>query len=389
MERIPFLGAGAVTDGRKGAPLERRGGPRCGAGPPRGEEGAVLAFVVLLLLAAVGLGHSALVLSLAEEEASRAAVRHLVARQAADGAVREALKKAPGPWRDSVAVGGARALPAVRLGRAQGAVLARRVAREAWLLEAEAGLPGRPRARAARLAWSLDPLVRVLELQGALTTRAGAPVALAGTVDVTAPTLSAPPLTPVDCASWTTQLELRHARSPLAPVAATIDSAGGPRLGLLDLDALVALATPASLLPGGEGTPAPLERAGVCVEDEPWAWGDPERPWRPCGAHLPLRASVGDLTVLGGSGQGTLVVDGDLVLRGGARYYGIAVAKGALRLEEHAALEGMALAWGGVSVTAGARVRASACWAVRALDAASGSLGRFVEAPGLGEVGPL
>lgn len=378
-----------TPDGRESVLLEHGAGPRQGVGPRGGDEGAVLAFVVLLLLAAVGLGHGALVVALSEAGASRAAVRHLVARQAAEGALRRALRGAPGAWRDSVGVGDVRALDAVRLGRAESVVLARRLSPEAWLLEAEAGLAGRPRARTARLAWSLDPLTRVLALRGALTIPAGATVALSGTVDVAHPALATPPLTPGDCARWATDLEAHEARSPLDPVATVTDSAGGPRLGSLDFDGLVALSGPASLLPGGAGTPAPVERLGTCVEGEPWAWGDPERPWRPCGAHLPLRASVGDLTVLGGSGQGTLVVDGDLVLRGGARYYGIAVAKGVLFLEEHAALEGMALAWGGVVVTAGARVRASACWAVRALHAASGTLGRFLEVPGVGEVGPL
>jgi hypothetical protein len=349
----------------------------------------VLAFVVLLLLAVVGLGHGVLVASLAEAKASRAAVRHLAARLAAEGAVRRALSGGPGALRDSVAVGEARTLTIVRLGRAQGTVLARRLAREVWLLEAEAGLPGRAYARAARLAWSLDPLARALALEAALTVPPGAPVELLGRVDVTAPALTTPPLAPSDCAPWTTELEANAARALFAPVATAADSAGGPRLGLLDIEALARRAAPADLLPGGAGTPAPVEHSAVCAKNQPWVWGDPERPWRPCGTHLPLRVATGDLVVLGGRGQGTLVVDGDLVLRAGARYYGIALVKGALRLEEGATLEGAALAWGGVAVAADARVRASACWVVRALDAASGVLGRFQEVPGIGPVGPL
>lgn len=353
------------------------------------ERGAVLVFVVLLMLALVGIGHGVLVAALAEAAASRAAVRHLVGRAAADAAVNLALRSPGGVWMDSVPIGGTRNFAAVSLGRAEGAGAVRRLAAETWLVEGEGRLPGRPATRAARLAWSPDPLARVLALEGALTVFPGAPVSLAGSLEVATPAVPEPPLTAADCAAWAADLEARYAVAPLAALATAIDTLGAPRLGLLDFEALAARAGPSDLVFGPAGTPEPIERFGTCALDEPWGWGDPESPWRPCGSYLPLRVAPAGLVVLGGAGQGTLVVDGDLTLTAGARYHGLVIVRGSMRIEDGSSLDGLAIASGGVELTADSRVRGSACWAVRALAAQRGALGRLITVPGVGEVGPL
>ena len=69
----------------------------------------------------------------------------------------------------------------------------------------------------------------------------------------------------------------------------------------------------------------------------------------------------------GGLGQGLLLVDGDLTLGRGSRYYGMVVVTGALRIEDGAVLMGSAQAAGGLSVAAGGRIVGSTCWAIRAL----------------------
>ncbi len=91
----------------------------------------------------------------------------------------------------------------------------------------------------------------------------------------------------------------------------------------------------------------------------------------------------------GGVGQGVLVVDGDLTLTAGARYYGFLITTGEVRLEGGAVFEGMALAGGGILVDADARVRGSACWAVRALAAHRETFGRLLPLPGTGRIGPF
>jgi hypothetical protein len=131
-----------------------------------------------------------------------------------------------------------------------------------------------------------------------------------------------------------------------------------------------------------------VERFGSCVVDEAWGWGDPLEPWRPCGSHLPLRVAPADLVVVGGAAQGTLLVGGDLTLTGAARYFGLVVVRGTLRIENGSHLEGLAMARGGVDLSADSRVRASACWAVRALAASRASFGRLVAVPGVGAIGP-
>ena len=139
-----------------------------------------------------------------------------------------------------------------------------------------------------------------------------------------------------------------------------------PSLGELDFDVLARLSE-ASV--GSGGTPAPVNRFGECVEGETWNWGDPDRRHRPCGAYLPMRYAPGDLLVEGGTGQGLLLVDGDLTFTAGFRYYGLVMTTGALRVRGGAALTGYAVAVGGLTIEDGAWIERSACWAFRALDA--------------------
>jgi hypothetical protein len=125
------------------------------------------------------------------------------------------------------------------------------------------------------------------------------------------------------------------------------------------------------------------------VITDPSNWGDPERPWRPCGQHFALRKSVGSLRVTGGAGQGVLVVDGDLALDAGARFYGLVIASGALRVESGGELVGMALTTGGGDIAGGGLVSASACWAVRALASSRARLGRLRPMPVEVVLGPV
>jgi hypothetical protein len=163
-------------------------------------------------------------------------------------------------------------------------------------------------------------------------------VELAGSVEMGRLTVVDPPMDPTDC-PWMTQLDAHYALEPLFPVAAlTADTL--PSLGVLGFPELL---DAVDVLVGGTVSPSPVEALGTCVVTEPSNWGDPDRPWRPCAAHLALRKSLGSLRVIGGTGQGVLVVDGDLVLDEGARFHGLVLARGALRVEGGAELVGMAV----------------------------------------------
>lgn len=75
-----------------------------------------------------------------------------------------------------------------------------------------------------------------------------------------------------------------------------------------------------------------LDGGGGCRTGtaEPTNWGDPDRP-SACAGWLPLVHVRGDLDGPVGRGQGVLVVDGDLTLRGGFDYRGVIVVGGVLR----------------------------------------------------------
>src|SRR5690606_8147956 len=69
------------------------------------------------------------------------------------------------------------------------------------------------------------------------------------------------------------------------PPVSTLPLSGAVRrgLGLLAFDSRLAR-TPVRV--DGSGSPSPTEAGGACRTEEAWGWGDPDRPWRPCGAHL-------------------------------------------------------------------------------------------------------
>jgi hypothetical protein len=349
----------------------------------RGDRGAALVAVVLITLALFAIGHGLLGSSLGELAAARAGLRLFESNAAAESAVNLVLGAPRPPWLDSVAVGAERAAVSRPFGRAVGSAAVWRLTAEAWWVEGT-GRVGNAEARAARLAWSMDPLTRALALRGAITVGLGAPVTIAGVLDVSAPAAADPPMDPTACDPWMTQLDAHYALEPLAPVA-TLVADTLPSLGILGFtDLLDATEVPLA----ANVTPSPSEALGSCVITEPSNWGDPDQPWRPCGQHFALRKSLGSLTVDGGSGQGVLIADGDIVLTG-SRFHGLLIASGSLRVESGGELVGMAIATGGTEIAAGGVVRASACWAVRALAANRAQLGRLRAMPGQGALGPV
>ncbi len=74
----------------------------------------------------------------------------------------------------------------------------------------------------------------------------------------------------------------------------------------------------------------PVVVAGRCDETVVTNWGDGRGPNYPCGNHFPVVSVTGDATVNGIAGQGILLVDGSLVVRGGLEWYGVALIRGGL-----------------------------------------------------------
>jgi hypothetical protein len=70
---------------------------------------------------------------------------------------------------------------------------------------------------------------------------------------------------------------------------------------------------------------------GVCDKTDPLNWGDGINRAGACGTYFPIIHVRGDLAVQNTQGQGILLVDGDLDVSGSFQFFGVVIAKGALR----------------------------------------------------------
>lgn len=350
-----------------------------------GRRGAALILCVLLLMALTLLAHGALLMSREELAVSRAGVRLLAARAAADAGLAEAVAGAGVPLPDSLPRLWTTPVVSGSVGQGRYRVAATRLSRELWLVEADGAAGEGPwLIREARPLWSLDPLARVAELRGVVEVAPGAENSGVSRVEAQNVFRNHPDLDVAACLAWSRALDSLARRGAVAPVAtASPGTVAPPGLGLLEGDAAVAAAAQAVT---GVGTPTPSVAQGACAATEPWNWGDPDDPAGPCHDLLPLVAAAGSLVVDGGTGQGTLAVRGDLLLTAGARFHGMVLVGGKLTLSEGAEIVGFVRAGKGVVVGSDARVVGSACWAVRALTVARPRLARPRLVPGAGPV---
>ncbi|MDZ7779155.1 MAG: hypothetical protein U5R14_04340 [Gemmatimonadota bacterium] len=328
-----------------------------------GERGMALLVVVVLMLAGTALAHGVLVVARQELAAASQRVRLVERTSAERAALRRAREAASRDIVRATAGWGAWSVPDSVHG-GPGVVRMRRLGPESWWLEtlaegADQRSPGTPGV----LLWWLDPIERVERLGAVVTVGAEAPVTVTGELDPSRFGLSDPPLSDDLCAPET---DGRFEGVVPSAVGRLPGETTRPGLGLLDFDALLART---EVRVGGSGAAAPVEEMARCLREEPWNWGDPDRPWRPCGVHLAVRAAPEGLHVTEGAGQGAWVVDGDMVLDGETRLYGVVIASGRLVLRDRSRFHGVAIPAGGLTVEAGAEVRGSACWAVRGVRA--------------------
>jgi hypothetical protein len=91
-----------------------------------------------------------------------------------------------------------------------------------------------------------------------------------------------------------------------------------------------------TLTPGQASTaPGPVVSGGVCDGSNISNWGDPTRstPAGACESYFPIiyvTGTSGNTHLTGGSGQGVLLVDGDLQVEGGFQWYGPVIIRGHL-----------------------------------------------------------
>jgi hypothetical protein len=96
-----------------------------------------------------------------------------------------------------------------------------------------------------------------------------------------------------------------------------------------------ALAAAADItLPAGTYTGmAPVVISAVCQKGNTMNWGDPVRhaPAAACETYFPIIHFTGNVRLTGGTGQGIMLVDGDLTKAGNFSFYGIIVTRGTIR----------------------------------------------------------
>jgi len=76
---------------------------------------------------------------------------------------------------------------------------------------------------------------------------------------------------------------------------------------------------------------APAVSGGVCNKASTMNWGDPTRPGGACTTYFPIIHITGNATLSTGTGQGILLVDGDLTKSGNFSFYGVVIARGTIR----------------------------------------------------------
>lgn len=339
------------------------------------------AIAALVLLSALVAG----VLFIATEELRTG--RGDVADQRALAAAEWALHRAIMGWdarrNTALAVGAMAMIERRALGTGDSVeVVATRVQPRAFWLTARAtsALDGRRVPARRVVAASLRLVGPALPLRAALTTVAGVNVT-GGTIDGS--DAARPPSGAVPCddeasagvagvAAPATALVCGEACTETPPAAVigeppvVIDSsltlAGWPTADLLRRAAIV--------VAGGTFASRPTVMGAECDTRDPLNWGDPGGSGV-CADYYPVIHVRGDaLLAPGAVGQGTLLVDGSLVVNAGARFAGVVIANTVLVDGLGAELVGATFATGSEGgpsrVSAGGSIRSSRCAAQRA-----------------------
>jgi hypothetical protein len=121
----------------------------------------------------------------------------------------------------------------------------------------------------------------------------------------------------------------------VAGARSTVDTTALFGLGSTDYASLSRQAIP--LAPGAYA-PAPVVVGGECQTAAPDNWGDGADHAAPCGPYSPILWLKGDGTIVGGQGQGVLLVDGSLSVNGPFTFYGLIMVRGSLTAAGSAAV---------------------------------------------------
>lgn len=354
----------------------------------------MLPAVLLCLLALTAVAYGVLAAARHQRLAARTRVVLVQARLASEAGVRRGAAALDEGVLEELRRGGTVRLPAHSLGADVEARSIFRRVRPEWIWIEGEGRVGRHELEVERSTaaafWVLEAPARIGALRAGLEHGAGVRSAGGGSIagsDAVGSPADWPPevcdprvplldslLGPGGLDSTAPFAELPL---PLPEDGSRLDSV--PRLGLLNGRGLAGV--PGGRRAGARASPVPVVRAGVCDTLAAENWGAPSDPLGRCGSHLPLIVAPASLVVEGGEGQGILAVAGDLTLTREARFAGVVLVGGVLRVASGSLLQGAVRLRGG-AVVSGA-IEASPCAALRALEARP-ELARPVPAPGGG-----
>jgi hypothetical protein len=330
-------------------------------------RGSVLIVVLLGLLVIEALIAGSLAVATTEVTTYGLRQRQLQARLSAESAVRALLADWPEQWADTA--NGSRA----RVGASQP---------DSGPAEIEALGPGRfivrgfadTAATARPLAAALvSSLVRdsVRALLGAAIRSDGAVVVGAGAAIDGLQEAAAPARTDCPPESAMPGLMVPPAIEVLLDPSASLLGApplamAAPETTAATLEILGALADHTVT---GVTAPGPGAADGECMVADPANWGDLDGTTPECGDHLPLIFAPGDLHITGGSGQGTLLVLGELRIDDNFRFQGVILAR-SLRLGR-SIIRGAVRTFGADTTRIDGRVMSSGCDVERAIGASA------------------
>lgn len=332
----------------------------------RGRWGGVLPLALLGMLALQLLAHGALLMAQRQRTSSRADLRLVAARVAARGAVLEIPRVVRGDALDGVRSSGALEGASADFGQAKARWRLQRLSREAWLGRGWGHPAGAGwEVEEARFLWRMAPLARVAAFPSAAMVGDSRLLDVEGTVSGSA--------TREPCGAHTEALDSIHPWGISALSALGPEDVAAPPLGVFTWAELLD-AVEVGL--DGEGTPGPVDTAGLCQTEWPWNWGDVLDPAGLCADHRPWRKGEGNVRVVGGAGQGTLLAAGDVELVG-VTFSGLILAQGRVRLSDGSRVTGLLRAGGGLHVDGTSGVVGSPCKALLALEAAPAPLRRL------------
>jgi len=121
--------------------------------------------------------------------------------------------------------------------------------------------------------------------------------------------------------------------SPRIQVDPTIDDDTFLNFGDLDWATLTSLATKTGFTLHNPGVDPSFNADGSCNTGDVENWGDPLAPGSTCGSYFPIIYAPGDLDLNGGSGQGILLVEGNLNVQGRFEFYGIVIVRGKMKTQ--------------------------------------------------------